>query len=157
MGGRRRRVWIAVLKRKAEQELEIRERNRTEAIAEIKLQELAADWVLEARGGRTEGQKLRIWGWKCVESEMSAGNPDSDLEGMEGQSWRWRLGNHPHSTHCWSLYIPKWERKVHSWKAVTGERTRENWGTVKGKKRIAREYNVWKTRKKFQEERGNQK
>ena len=77
-----------------------RERNRTEAIAEIKLQELAADWVLEARGGRTEGQKLRIWGWECVESEVSAGNPESDLEGMEGQSWRWRLGNRPHSAHC---------------------------------------------------------
>lgn len=42
-----------------------------------------------------ERQKLRIWGWERVKLELTTGNPDTDLEGMEEQSWRWRVGNHP--------------------------------------------------------------
>lgn len=35
-----------------------------------------------------------------MEPEVSAGNPNRDLEGMDGQSQRGRLGNHPHGAHC---------------------------------------------------------
>lgn len=58
-----------------------------EATAKIKLQDLAADWVLEAREERTEGQRLRIWGWEHMEPEVSAGDPDRAVEGTERQGW----------------------------------------------------------------------
>lgn len=60
MGGRGRRIWTAVLKGRAEQDMEYRERTDMEAIAKTKLQESAANWVPGAREERMEEGKLKI-------------------------------------------------------------------------------------------------
>lgn len=127
MGGRRWRAWTVVPR------AEYGERNRSEATAKIKLRELAAN--VHKRQGREDGKMkakdlgLETCGVGCnyrKSWQRFGGHGRAELE-ME----RWESPSHGH---CGSLDTPKWETKVHSWKAVTGEQTRESWGTVKEEK-----------------------